>query len=134
MTRCVVDTNILIYYLNQIGGDGFRRRFKESVENGAVISVITRIEVLSWSGYAADPVAVAVAESLLSTLREEPLTDPIVQTAIHFRRNHGIKVPDAILAATADVLGLPFLTNNIQDFKRVPHLRLLDPFTALESG
>jgi hypothetical protein len=47
VTRCVIDTNIVIYYLNQIGGDGFRGRFKERIENGAVISVITRIEVLS---------------------------------------------------------------------------------------
>lgn len=72
MTRCVVDTNIVVYYLNQVGGDDFRRRFDEIVEKGAVISVITRIEVLSWPGYADVSPAMAVAEALLSILREEP--------------------------------------------------------------
>ncbi len=79
MTCCVVDTNIVVYYLNQVGGDDFRRRFDETVKKGAVISVITHIEVVSWSGYADVSPAMAVAEALLSTLREEPLTDAIVQ-------------------------------------------------------
>ncbi|CAN5655669.1 MAG: PIN domain-containing protein [Gammaproteobacteria bacterium] len=47
MTRCVVDTNIVVYYLNQVGGDDFRRRFDQIIKKGAFISVITRIEVLS---------------------------------------------------------------------------------------
>jgi predicted nucleic acid-binding protein len=100
----VVDTNIVVYYLNQVGGDDFRRRFGEIVEKGAVISVITRIEVLSWPGYADVSPAMAVAEALLSILREEPLTDSIVQAAIVLRRNYRIQVPDAIVAATAKVL------------------------------
>jgi hypothetical protein len=55
VTRCVVDTNIVVYYLNQVGGDSFRRRFGEMVKSGAVISVVTRIEVLGWPGYADAP-------------------------------------------------------------------------------
>lgn len=132
MTRCVVDTNIVVYYLNQVGGDDFRRRFDEIVEKGAVISVITRIEVLSWPGYADVSPAMAVAEALLSILREEPLTDPIIQAAIVLRRNYRIKVPDAIVAATAKVLDLPLMTNNTEDFRRVAGLKLLDPVVSFE--
>jgi hypothetical protein len=91
VTRCVVDTNIVVYYPNQVGGDDFRRRFDEIVEKGTVILVITRIEVLSWPGYTDVSPAMAVAEALLSILREEPLTDPIVQAAIVLRRNYQIK-------------------------------------------
>ena len=68
----------------------------------------------------------AVAEALLSSLREEPLTDPIVQAAIVLRRNYRIKAPDAIVAATAEVLGLPLMTNNTEDFRRVAQLKLMD--------
>jgi predicted nucleic acid-binding protein len=131
VTRCVADTNIVVYYLNQVGGDDFRRRFGEMVNSGAVISVITRIEVLGWPGYADASPAMTTAEALLSTLREEPLTEPIVQEAIALRRNYRIKVPDAIVAATANVLGLPLMTNNTEDFRRVAGLTLISPAVSL---
>ncbi|MGH8510917.1 MAG: PIN domain-containing protein [Gammaproteobacteria bacterium] len=41
-----------------------------------------------------------------------------MQAAIVLRRNYRIKVPDAIVAATAKVLGLPLMTNNTEDFRR----------------
>jgi len=121
-----------ITYLNQVGGDDFRRRFDQIIKKGAFISVITRIEVRSWPGYADASPAMAVAEALLSTLREEPLTDPIVQAAIVLRRNYRIKVPDAIVAATAKVLGLPLMTNNTEDFRRVAGLKLMDPVVSFK--
>jgi predicted nucleic acid-binding protein len=55
---------------------------------------------------------VRVAEALLSTLREEPLTDPIVQAAIVLRRNYRIKVPDAIVAATANCQSARFASDD----------------------
>ena len=47
MNYCVVDTNTIIYYLNRVGGVDYRRYFDGLVNRDAVISVITRIEVLS---------------------------------------------------------------------------------------
>ncbi|BBL76721.1 hypothetical protein [Methylomagnum ishizawai] len=63
MNACVVDTNAIIYYLNRVGGDDYRRRFEQMVEDGAVISVISRLEVLGWPGYSGDA---ALRELLLS--------------------------------------------------------------------
>jgi len=50
MIRCVVDTNTLIYYLNQVGGKYFRRRFDQWVRDGAVISVVIRIAIHPMQG------------------------------------------------------------------------------------
>lgn len=41
-----------------------------------------------------------------------------------------LKVPDAIVAATAHILSLPLVTRNLADFKRVPDLVLLDPLAG----
>ena len=38
-----------------------------------------------------------------------------------------IKLPDAIIAATALVHGLTLWTHNTDDFKDVPQLKLFDP-------
>ena len=128
MSYCVVDTNVVIYYLNQVGGDDYRKYFDRIVSREAVISVITRIEVLSWPGYSANSIALADAEDLLSTLREEPLTESVIQSSITLRRAYRLKVPDAIVAATAQALALPLITRNTDDFKRIPNLVVLDPF------
>ena len=127
MAVCVLDTNAVIYYLNRYGGEGFRTRFRGLVRDGAVISVITRIEVLGWRGYAEGAKALADAGDLLSLLHEEPLTDRIVEATIALRRNTRLRVPDAVIAATAQALELPLATSNLEDFKPVPGLRLIDP-------
>lgn len=131
MTSCVFDTNMLIYYLNNAGGEEFHLRFDSAVKKGVCISVITRIEVLGWPGYAEILGTVDDAEALLRLLWEEPLTDGIASKAIIIRRQYRLKVPDAIIAATALELGLPLTTHNIADFKRVPNLALIDPFARV---
>ena len=128
MSRCVIDTNAVVYYLNQVGGEDFRQRFGLWVRDGAVISVVTRIEVLSWPEYSTNLAALIRAEALLSTLYEEPLTEPIVRETILLRQAYRLKVPDALVAATAQILTLPVVTRNIDDFRRIPNLQLIDPF------
>lgn len=124
---CVLDTNAIVYFLNRHGGDEFRTRFQGWVRDGAFVSVITRIEVLGWNGYRSNPDVVAEAEALLSLLREEPLTDRIVDATIALRRGTRLRIPDAIIAATAQTLDLPLATSNLDDFKAVAGLRLIDP-------
>ncbi len=56
-----------------------------------------------------------------------PLDEPVVQQTIQLRQQHRIKLPDAIIAATALVHGLPLLTRNVADFQRVAGLVIMDP-------
>lgn len=133
MSRYLADTNTLVYYLNRVGGEDYRRRFEEVVKDGAVISVITRIEVLAWPGYSGGSSGLKEAEDLLTLFREELLTEPVIQAAIALRRSFRLKVPDAIVAATAQILTLPLISRNTSDFRRIPNLVLLDPFTLSPS-
>ena len=65
MSHCVADTNTIIYYLNKVGGEDYRRRFEKMVIDGIVISTVTRIEVLSWPGYSGNSIGLKDAEDLL---------------------------------------------------------------------
>ncbi|EDN64989.1 PilT-like protein [Beggiatoa sp. PS] len=51
---------------------------------------------------------------------------------IQLRQTTSLKVPDAIIAATALHLKLPLMTRNIKDFQKVPHLQLFNPFEPSE--
>jgi predicted nucleic acid-binding protein len=66
--------------------------------------------------------------SLLAALRAEPVTELIARRAGEFRRTYrashtSISTPDYLIAATADVLGAPLATLNVQHFPMFEGLR-----------
>lgn len=93
-------------------------------EQRLILSVIVRIELLSWSGSPADmqPVEEFIAASLVL-----PLDESVTQQTIRLRQQHRIKLPDAIIAATALVHSLPLLTRNVSDFRAIAGLVVVNP-------
>ncbi len=57
-----------------------------------------------------------------------PLTDEIADVTIELRRKVNIKLPDAVIAATAFLHDLTLVTRNIKDFEKVEGLRVYIPF------
>ncbi|MEL7532264.1 MAG: type II toxin-antitoxin system VapC family toxin, partial [Bacteroidota bacterium] len=55
-----------------------------------------------------------------------PLTEDIVQKTIMLRKQYRIKLPDAIIAATALHYDLQLITRNFDDFKQIKGLTYLD--------
>ncbi|MCO6475605.1 MAG: type II toxin-antitoxin system VapC family toxin [Phaeodactylibacter sp.] len=60
-----------------------------------------------------------------------PLTDIIAEKAIEIRRSRKIKLPDAVIAATALIGGYTLVSRNDDDFKGVNGLEYLNPFTHI---
>jgi len=58
-----------------------------------------------------------------------PLTETIVDKTIEIRKETKVKLPDAIIAATCLVSDLILITHNVNDFKNIPDLIILDPHT-----
>jgi len=126
----VIDTNILIYHLTDCLGEVGERWLEEAFDAGAYVSVITRIEILGWSKHSAE--SLNEAAELLTKVQELSLNEEIINKCIQLRQTTFLKLPDAIIAATALHLGRPLMTRNIKDFKdfqAVPDLVLLDSFS-----
>ena len=81
-------------------------------------SVITRAELFAGSS------ATDVAAQLLGPLREIPIGRAIAERAGRVRRETGIRLPDALIAATALERKLDLASRNARDFERVRGLRL----------
>lgn len=126
MSSCVLDSNIIIYHLQDSLQDKEEDFLLEALSADAYISVISRIEVLGWSGH--NDQSLRKARQFLDNLTEIPLTDEIVSSCIRLRQKLAIKLPDAIIAATALQLAMPLMTRNMADFERVPELALFNPF------
>ena len=54
------------------------------------------------------------------------LTETVVQKTIELRKSYHIKLPDAIIAATALVYKLTIITRNTADFDKVSGLGCVD--------
>jgi predicted nucleic acid-binding protein len=127
----VLDSNIIIYYLNDVLNELAKQQFKNVVKAGkAHISIITRIEVLGWHHYTEK--SLVNTERLLHKIHQHPLNEDIVNSSIQLRQTFPIKVPDAIIAATALYLDMPLMTRNIKDFQKIPLLKLSNPFEPNE--
>jgi predicted nucleic acid-binding protein len=119
------DSNILIYHLNaklnQRGSD----LIAEGLAGVGAYSVITKIELLGFNQTTAEA---SQARLLLSRLQEFPLTTTIAEETIRIRKSHRIKLPDAVIAATAIVHQLTMITRNTSDFSAIVGLNSINPF------
>ncbi len=122
----VLDTNILIYHLSDGLEDNAEQSLVKAFESNSYISVITRIELLGWSKHTDE--SLRDAEELLENLKEQSLNEEIVKRCIQLRQITSLKMPDAIIAATALYLELPLITRNSKDFEKAPNLQLFNPF------
>ncbi len=123
---CVFDSNILIYHVNGNLDATAERVVFDLLERPVYISVISKIEVLGWRGHSDE--SSNITEGLLRALIEIGLDEPKVQSTINLRRHYPVKLPDAIIAASAMCLGLPLVTRNVEDFGKVDGLDLINPF------
>ena len=114
------DTNFAIYYLDGLAC------VEPYTTAGLAISVVTQLEALSKPGM--DRVEEEAVEAFIQTCQVVELTDDIKQVVIELRRQHRLKLPDAIVAATAFWLNVPLLTAD-KGFSRVSGLDvvLLNP-------
>lgn len=73
-----------------------------------VYSDITYAEVFGWHGI--QPKSEQELTDLLQGMPRLPVTDDVLKRTIALRRAHKIKLPDALILATAQVHGLTLLT------------------------
>ncbi len=106
--HALFDSNIVIDYLNGIVAAKDELGRYES----RAISVITWMEVLAGAPPAAD----LDTRSFLDQFKLLGIDAKISQRAVELRRSKRMKLPDAIILASAQVHGLLLVTRNARDF------------------
>ena len=84
-------------------------------------SVITRAELFAGN------TATALAIQLLAPFREVAVDRDIAERAGRVARESALRLPDALIAATALEKGLQLSTRNVSDFDKVCGLRIKPP-------
>ena len=103
-------------------------RIDNAIADTACFSVITRMELLGWSGHT--PNSRRATEPLLTQLTQISVTPAVVEAVIAIRSTSAIKLPDAIIAASALAENLSLMTSNTDDFKLIANPVVFDPFAG----
>ena len=107
--RLCLDSSIIIDALN-----GVEEAIAELAgADELYMSVVSRIEVLV--GCRSEE-SERLARSTLANLGQLELTEDIAEQTVRLRRTTRLKLPDAIILATARVHGLTLSTRNTKDF------------------
>ncbi len=113
----LADTNIIIYLL--AGDQGLLKILEDKKIS---ISVITEIEVLSYPNLTREKEL--LVRELLSRIFIIPLTESVKEGSISIKKKYKVKLPDAIIAASAIQQNIPLLTAD-SDFEQIEELDLI---------
>lgn len=120
--KFLIDTNIVIDFSENKFPETTKSFVADIIDNSSFISVINKIELLGFS-IVIDEIIEFVA---LATVID--LDDGIVDMTIELRKKHKIKLPDAIIAATAISHNLTILTRNTKDYKDITNCKFINPW------
>lgn len=108
MVAALLDTNILIDFLRGVSAahDELQRYREKS------ISIITWMEVLAGAPEGHEK----ATRQFLKGFNVIHLDEEIAARAVSIRQQHRVKLPDAVIWATAEVEKLLLVTRNTKDF------------------
>jgi toxin FitB len=119
------DSNIIIYAVDPT--DTRCAQYLQRPES--CIASVTRIEVLGFPRFEQlETERQQRLTQLVSSLSEIALDDEVIQRAISLRRQRKMSLADSIIAATALRNQMPLVTRNVDDYKNIQGLTLINPF------
>lgn len=116
--RIAIDTNILLYIL---GGDADLSRLIAGRD--VVASTMVRMEAMVYHGKDADHLG--RVHQFLSRCQLEEIHRSVPDVAVELRLRYRLKLPDAVIAATAVHLGIPLITADKSFAKLKPEFEVV---------
>lgn len=126
MARYLIDTNVVVYFLMNDLPERGTKLLIEVMDNIPVLSVISEIELRCWQ---TDERTMQLVSDFVADSRVINIDDDIISHCVELRKAKKIKLPDAIIAATASANNMILLTNNEKDFSQISGLQIINPKT-----
>ena len=123
--RYLIDTNIISKYSNDLISEEGCLLLEDIFDTEILISFITRIEALVYNPSEAS--VQLTIRSILEASSELSMSEEILLKTVEIRRKAKIKLPDAVIAATAIIHNLTLLSDNDSDFLKVGELKYINP-------
>jgi len=121
-TRYLLDTNTVLDFMGKKLPAKSLFFLSEIIDNEINISAINKIELLGFS---------FVEQTLIdfvSFSKVYPIDDETIDKTIDLRKKYKIKLPDAVIAATAIINDFTLITHNVKDFQKITELQIIDSY------
>ncbi len=119
--KYLIDTNVIIDFASGKFSTTTLKEVAKIIDENPIISIINKIELLGFKKVAPQILLFANQAKIFG------LDDDIANFTIQIRKQIKIKLPDAIIAATAIQHNLVLLTSNISDFNKIDFLEVIQP-------
>jgi hypothetical protein len=124
--KYLIDTNVAIEYIGESIPVGVLNKLDELFDGHFYISVINKIELLGFAGITKNEEL--KFNELIKASNVLGLSDEIIDRTIAIRKQYKIKLPDAIIIASAFENQLILITRNTKDFDKIEGVEILSPF------
>ena len=122
----LVDSNEIIDYVSNRIPEKSAKQLDIYFNNNFSVSIISKIDVL---GFNTQEYELKQLESFIQHSSIVYIDEAVADKTIEIRRMKRIKLPNAIIAATALVLNCILLSHNTTDFNKIEGLQVLDPYS-----
>ena len=123
----LIDTNVAIDYIGETLPEKSLTIIDNIVDGHFYISVINKIELLGFVGITENEYLKFT--EFINAANVFGLDEDIVKSTIEIRRKYKVKLPDAIIAATALINNLIIVTRNTKDFDKIDGMEVLNPWS-----
>jgi predicted nucleic acid-binding protein len=124
----LVDSNVIIDYVSNRIPEKSAKQLDIYFNSNFSVSIISKIEVLGFNTLDYELVQL---ESFIQLSSIVYIDEAVADKTIEIRRMKRIKLPDAIIAATALVQNCILLSHNTTDFNKIEGLQVLDPYSFI---
>jgi len=123
--KYLLDTNAILDFMGKKLPEESQVFLSEIIDDQINISSINKMELLGFSNVEQDLIDfVGFAEIY-------HIDDKIIDQTIELRKRYKIKLPDAIIAATAIVHNFTLISRNSSDFLKITELNYINPYLPL---
>lgn len=121
--RYLIDTNVIIDFCGGKLTSGARLLLADVIPE---LSIITNMELFASKNIPQSEYS--LLEQFVSIAIVHPVGTDLVKNTVAIRQQYRLKLPDAIIAATAIQYRLVLLTRNVADFTKVKELQIINPY------
>jgi predicted nucleic acid-binding protein len=124
----LVDSNVIIDYVSNRIPEKSAKQLDIYFNSNFSVSIISKIEVL---GFNTQEFELEQLESFIQLSSIVYIDEAVAGKTIEIRRMKRIKLPDAIIAASALVQNCILISHNTTDFNKIEGLQVLDPYSFI---
>ena len=119
--KYLLDTNVVLDFMGRKLPESAKVFLSKIIDDQINISAINKMELLGFQHTEQNLIAFVNFSEVYH------IDDEIIDKTIDLRKKYKIKLPDAIIAATAIVNDFILISHNVKDFQKINELQFIDP-------